>query len=150
MSYCTVDDIASDFKNITFSANSSVTDAEVQKFINEECAYIDGRICHLYETPIVEANSPVSFLILKRINIFLAADRVRHVLYVKTGMDNKDQDTKGLKSLSRNPQKDLDDILKGKLKLGDAIAKDDCIGFDTSDEPNDCCSNTFDVNKQQW
>ena len=123
---------------------------EVQSFIDQECAFINSRICHLYKTPIVEADSPNSFLVLKRINIFLAAARVRHDLYVKTGMDNKDQDTKGLRSLSRNPRKDLDDILNGKLKLGDAEAISECIGFDTSDKPNDCCNQTFDVNKQQW
>lgn len=150
MSYCTVDEVKSDFKNIQFTANSSVTIDEVQAIIDQETAYINGRICQLYVTPIVELDSPNSFAILKRINIFLAADRVRHVLYVKTGIDNKDQDSKGLKSLSRNPHKDLDDILTGKLKLGDAVKIDDFIGFDTSDEPNDCCSNTFDVNKQQW
>jgi len=150
MSYCTVEDVKSDFKNLQITSTSSVTIDEVQKFIDQECAYINSRICSLYKVPVDEIVSPMSFEVLKRINIFLAADRVRHVLYVKTGIDNKDQDTKGLHSLSRNPRKDLDEILNGKVKLGDAIKVDECIGFDTSDEPNDCCSQTFDVNKQQW
>jgi len=150
MSYCTVSEVASDFKNITFDATSSVTDTEVQSFIDQECAYINSRICHLYETPINEVSSPNSYLVLKRINIFLAADRVRHVLYTKTGRDKLDQDTKGLRSLSRHPLMDLEQIIDGKLKLGDATRINDCIGFDTSSEANDCCSNTFDVNKQQW
>lgn len=148
--YCTVDEVKADFKNLEITANSSVTIPEVEAIIEQECAYINARICSLYEVPVVEGTSPISFNVLKRINIFLAADRVRHVLYVKTGRDNSEQDTKGLKSLSRNPRKDLDEILNGKLKLGDAISIGECIGFDTSDEPNDCCSNTFDVNKQQW
>lgn len=150
MSYCTVEDVKSDFKNIQITTTSSVTIAEVEKIIAQECAYINSRICSLYKVPVDENISPMSFEVLKRINIFLAADRVRHILYVKTGRDNSDQDTKGLKSLSRNPRKDLDEILNGKIKLGDAEKIDECIGFETSDEANDCCSNTFDVNKQQW
>ena len=148
--YCTVEDVKADFKNLEITANSSVTISEVEAIITQECAYINSRICALYQVPVVEATSPISFEVLKRINIFLAADRVRHILYVKTGRDASEQDTKGLKSLSRNPRKDLDEILNGKLKLGDAIPVDECIGFDTSDETNDCCSQVFDVNKQQW
>jgi hypothetical protein len=127
-----------------------VTDAEVQNFIDQECAFINGRICTLYQTPIDEILSPISFMILKRINIFLASDRVRHVLYVKTGIDNKDQDSKGLHSLSRNPRQDLKDIQSGMLKLCDAISLDDCIGFDTAPEAGTCCDLQFDVKKQQW
>jgi hypothetical protein len=151
MSYCTVREVASDFKNIVFdSTSSSVTEAEVQAIIDQECAYINARICHLYTTPVLEGTSPVSFMVLKRINIFLAADRVRHILFTKTGRDKSDQDTKGLRSLSRNPKTDLMDIFKGKLKLGDAVALNECIGFDTGFEVNDCFSSNFDVNKQQW
>ena len=148
--YCTVEDVKSDFKNIEIETDSSVTINEVTEIIKQECAYINSRICALYTVPVVQVDSPISFEVLRRINIFLAADRVRHVLYVKTGIDNKDSDSKGLHSLSRNPREDLDEILNGKLKLGDAKAIDECIGFDTSDEANDCCTNTFDVNKQQW
>ena len=148
--YCTVEDVKSDFKNIEITTDSSVTIIEVEKIIVQECAYINSRICSLYEVPVIEGNSPISFELLKRINLFLASDRVRHILYVKTGNNNSEQDTKGLHSLSRNPRKDLDEILNGKVKLGDAVAIVECIGFDTSDEVNNCSTNTFDVNKQQW
>lgn len=150
MSYCTVEDVKSDFKNIKFSATSSVTIDEVQNIIDQECAYINGRICSLYKVPVVKTDSPMSFEVLRRINIFLAADRVRHILYVKTGRDDSEQDTKGLHSLSRNPRQDLNEILNGKLKLGDAESLEECIGFDISTKALDCCENTFDVNKQQW
>lgn len=148
--YCTVEDVKSDFKNIQITATSSVTIDEVTAIITQECAYINSRICSLYQVPVVQGTSPIAFEVLKRINIFLAADRVRHILYVKTGRDDSEQDTKGLKSLSRNPRKDLDEILNGKIKLGDAISVEECIGFDVSEKAVDCCSNTFDVNKQQW
>lgn len=148
--YCTVDEVKADFKNLEITATSSVTILEVEAIIQQECAFINSKICSLYQVPVEVGVSPMSFQVLKRINIFLAADRVRHVLYVKTGRDNSEQDTKGLKSLSRNPRKDLEEILAGKIKLGDAIPVEDCTGFDTSDEVNDCCSQVFDVNKQQW
>lgn len=150
MGYCTVDDVKSDFKNLQITTTSSVTIAEVEKFIEQECAYIHGRICSLYQTPVLVGTSPLSFEILKRINLFLAADRVRHVLQVKTGMDEKDSDAKGGRSLSRNPRKDLDEILNGKLKLVDALSVGENIGFDAPDEAGNCCSNVFDVRKQQW
>ena len=148
MSYCTIAEVASDFKDITFDSDSSVTDTEVQEFIDQECEFINGMICRRYVAPIVELDSPSAFKILKRICIFLVADRVRHVLYIKTGRDVIDQDTKGLKSLSRNPRADLKMIADGKLKLGDAVEVSSDVGFDTFDVS--CSDMTFDIKKQQW
>ena len=45
MSYCSVDDIRADFKDIVFNTTSSVTELEVEKFIEEETAFIDSMIC---------------------------------------------------------------------------------------------------------
>lgn len=149
MSYSTVDDIRSDFKDIVFNANSSVTETEVEKFIDEETAFINSMICARYKTPVIELDSPEAFLVLKRICIFLVSDRVRHVLYVKTGRDASDQDTKGLRSLSRQPRRDLEAIRDGKSKLSDAVKVDECIGFDTGSDST-CSDMTFDPSKQQW
>ena len=149
MAYSTVDDIRSDFKDIVFNANSSVTEAEVSKFIDEETAFINSMICSRYQTPVVENDSPTAFLVLKRICIFLVSDRVRHVLYTKTGRDASDQDTKGLRSLSRQPRRDLEAIRDGKSKLADAVKVADCIGFDTGTDRT-CEDMTFDTTKQQW
>lgn len=149
MSYCSVDDIRSDFKDIVFNATSSVTEDEVQKFIDEETAFIDSMICARYIVPIVELDSPNSFLVLKRIAIFLVSDRVRHVLYVKTGRDASDQNTKGLKSLSRQPRRDLEMIRDGKQKLADAETVKECIGFDVGTDST-CSDMRFDPSKQQW
>lgn len=149
MSYANVTDIASDFKDIVFNATSSVTESEVEKFIGEESAFIDSMISARYQTPIIEGDSPVSFLILKRICIFLVADRVRHVLYVKTGRDQSDQDTKGLRSLSRQPRKDLEMIRDGKMKLSDAVTNQLDIGFDVGTDKR-CDDMRFDTSKQQW
>ena len=149
MSYCSVDDVRADFKDIVFNATSSVTQAEVEKFIAEESAFIDSMICARYIAPVIEADSPNAFLVLKRICIFLVSDRVRHVLYVKTGRDASDQDTKGLRSLSRQPRKDLEAIRDGKSKLVDAETVKECIGFDVGIERT-CDDSTFDTTKQQW
>ena len=149
MSYWSVDDIRSDFKDIVFNATSSVTEAEVEKFILEESAFIDSMICSRYQVPVAEIDSPNAFLVLKRICIFLASDRVRHVLYVKTGRDNSEQDTKGLKSLSRQPRRDLEAIRDNKSKLGDAIALEECIGFDVGTDST-CSDMLFNPRKQQW
>lgn len=149
MTYCQVSDIQSDFKDIVFNTTSSVTDTEVEKFIQEEGAFINSMICSRYVVPVIENDSPNAFLVLKRIAIFLVADRVRHVLYVKTGRDASDQDTKGLRSLSRNPRKDLEAIRDGKSKLSDAVKVQECIGFDVGTDQT-CSENLFDTTKQQW
>lgn len=149
MKYCTAIDVQSDFKNIEFSETSSLKLSEVEEIIEQESAFINGRISHVYKVPVIVANSPISFSILKRICVFLASDRVRHVLEVKTGHKATEQETKGERSLSRNPRKDLDDILTGKLKLADAESISGSVGFDTSDLV-DCSTKVFDTNKQQW
>lgn len=149
MSYCSVDDIRSDFKDIVFSATSSVTETEVSTIIQEESAFINSMISARYETPVSQVDSPNSFLVLKRICIFLVADRVRHILYVKTGRDASDQDTKGLRSLSRQPRKDLESIRDGKSKLTDATAVQTNIGFDVGTDQT-CSDMIFDTTKQQW
>ena len=82
MGYCTVGDVSSDFKNIEFSATSTVTDTEVGDFIDQESAFIDSMICSVYVVPVTGSSS---LLLLKKIAIALVADRVRHVLYTKTG-----------------------------------------------------------------
>lgn len=147
MSYCSVPDVASDFKNITFNATSTVTDSEVESFIEQESAFMDSMICSVYVVPVTGTQS---LLLLKKIAIHLVADRVRHVLYTKTGQDNKDQDTKGLKSLSRDPRGDLKMIQSGALKLADAVALTSNIGFDTGDDVPGCDQRVFDVTRQQW
>lgn len=147
--YCLVDDIRSDFKDIVFSATSSVTEDEVTKFIAEETAFIDSIICARYVVPIIEGTSPNSFLVLKRICIFLVSDRVRHVLYVKTGNDSKDSDSKGLRSLSRQPRADLNSIRDGKSKLSDATTQQECIGFDVGIDSS-CEDMRFNPSKDQW
>jgi hypothetical protein len=144
--YCTNTEVASDFKNITFSPTSTVTDSEVDELILQESAFIDSMICSSYQVPITGTNS---LLLIKKIAISLVSDRVRHVLYTKTGSDDKDQDTKGLKSLSRDPRGDLKKIQEGTLKLGDAVALTTNIGFDTGDSPG-CDEMVFDVRRQQW
>lgn len=149
MGYCTVDEVASDFKDIEFSNDSSVTTAEVESFIDQEAAFINSMINDRYITPIIEGDSPNSFLTLKRINVFLAADRVRHVLAVKTGRDASDQDTKGLRSISRQPRADLKNIRDGKSDLIDAIEKSSNIGFDVGSDKS-CDDMIFNPKKQQW
>lgn len=147
MPYCLFTDIQSDFKNIVFTATSSVTEAEVVEAIRQESEFIDGMICSVYQTPVLPGPSPKATLILKRIAIFLTSDRVRHILYTKTGTDSKDQDTKGLHSFSRNPNKSLLQIQEGTLKLIDAVELSSNIGFDTGEK---CCDPLFDPCKDQW
>ena len=89
MAYSTNSDIQSEFKNLAYSS-SGITSAEVDEFIAQEDAYIDGRIGNKYDTPVTASNS---VKILKTISIQLVAARVKTILAVKTGIPVTDQDS---------------------------------------------------------
>lgn len=149
MGYCTASEVASDFKNINFNASSSVTQSEVEAFIDQESAFVNDMISNKYKTPVGSSESPNSYLTLKRITIALVADRVRHVIEVKTGRELNDQETKGHISMSRDPQKDLRAIRDGKMRLLDAVPIDN-VGFDSGLISEDDCDTTFKVDGEQW
>lgn len=143
MGYCLKEDVAADFKDITFDTNSSVKDSEVDSWIDEASAYMDTFLSSRYIVPVTGTQS---LLVLKSICIYIVSDRVRNVLYTKTGVAEKNQDTKATFSYSRNPRKDLTMIQDGEIKLIDAQVLSVNIGFDTGckDEP------VFNTSKDMW
>lgn len=145
MPYCTLEDIQSDFAEIIFDADSKVTDAKVDDYIASESNYIDSYISSKYAVPVVEANSPMAFDLLKRICIFRVSDRIRNILEIKTGDDKINQDVKGQ---SRTPSDDLKKIIDGKLRLIDAplATTDDGLSYGVTD----ASYKPFSLNQQQW
>lgn len=143
--YCILSDIQSDFGDITFDADSKVTDTKVDEFIVSESNYIDSYISSKYAVPVVEANSPSAFALLKRICIFRVSDRIRNILEIKTGDNAINQDVKGQ---SRTPSDDLKKIIDGKLRLIDAplATTDDGLSYGLTDSSY----KPFSLNQDQW
>jgi hypothetical protein len=118
VAYCTDTDISSEFKGITFSASTAVTDTEVDGFIDQSSSLIDGIISSKYEVPITGA---ASLLIMKMICIWIVKARILSILSVKTPQDKTKQDPDG-PTLLKQAMDMLKAIKKGDLILTDAVA----------------------------
>ena len=132
MAYSTVSEVASEFKDVEFTATTKVTDTEVLRFIDEAEALINGLVSCKYVVPILTGPSPESFKILRMVEIWLVADRVRQIMQVKDiSVTKVQQGTRG-----PNSKKAAMDLLKkicdGTLKLTDAVlasSSDGVTGF---------------------
>lgn len=116
MSYCTYSDVAAEFKNITFSASSSITDTEVTEFIAQADAYIDSRIGLKYQVPITGS---ASLKIVKRLSIWLVSARIKEILTVKLGQPIGEQETRS-GDLNQMANDELSLIVKGQMTLSDS------------------------------
>ena len=144
--YCSLDDIKTEFANsINLDSNPKLPATDIDNLIVSESNYIDSNIASKYLTPIDKNNSPLAYELLKRICVYLDADRIRNILNIKTGVQTLDQD---VKAPNRTPKDDLFSIVDGKLRLIDGIiaTDDDGVAFgfqETEYKP-------FELNKQQW
>ena len=129
MGYCTVSEVASEFKDVTFNSSSTVTDTEVSGFIDQQTEVIDARLSSKYDVPIVEADSPKSFKILKMICIWCVADRVRQIMQVKEIGDEKLKQGTRAPNSCKKAEALLEQILNGKLPLQDANLLSSADGF---------------------
>lgn len=145
MAYCTYANVASEFKNTTFSATSPVTDTEVTDIITQTDAEIDARLSTVYQTPITGASS---IILLKTISIYISAARVSKIIEIKTGESDKDQPRRVEERLAA--EKMLQDIIKGVLPLVDATKKVSTGGVRSYTSDNTCIKPVFDVTKDQW
>jgi len=143
MAYSINTDIQAEFKNLTYSSNG-ITSAEVDEYIAQEDAYIDGIVGRKYNTPITGTNS---LKIVKTISVQLVAARVKRILAVKTGIPETEQDSSsGLQGMAL---KKLDEIAEGRLLLSDADlarASDGVNSFAVSDD----LSHIFKRDVDQW
>lgn len=118
MAYCEVSDVISEFKDLDVNASTSVTLTEIQDWIDEDASLINSYISKRYTVPVVEADSPMSFEVLKMINRLLVYKRVHDVLKIKTGVKEVNQSTS--KSRYEKAWKILKGIACGDLDLTDA------------------------------
>jgi len=148
MAYATSAHISSEFKDITFSASTKVTDTEVDRFIEEADAEIDSVLSKRYVTPITGS---VSLILIRQISIWLVAQRVKDILVVKTGVKGSDQGN--LRNddirLDRKAKNMLQDIVNEKLDLVDATFLDSSGGVSSYNVDNNI-GHVFDRESNQW
>lgn len=116
--YAAVSDIQGEFKNITFSTSTSVPTANVTRFLDEADAEINAKIGQIYETPIDSTNNPISFKILRHIEIDLVASRIKAIVEVKSTDDKTNQSSK-LDPMQAARDR-IQEIVDRKLPLPDA------------------------------
>ena len=108
--YCSVQEIRDEFAGLTISsAGTKVTETQVEAWINQESAQINAVISNRYQIPIVEGNSPISFLVLKRIALFRVSERVKNKIEIKTSVEQTSSEEKAFVQ-TRTPNSDLKDI----------------------------------------
>jgi hypothetical protein len=149
MAYSTKEHVAAEFKGMVasggFSASSTPTGSDVERFIEEADAEIDGRVGTRYVTPITGEKSLV---IIRSISIGLVAGRVKEILRVKSGDAKVDQETRAGDMISHARSK-LKWIAEGTLLLSDATLKK--AGDGVSPTKTACDTKPiFDKDKEQW
>jgi len=80
MSYATVDEVKSMFRDFTDSSDPAVTDAEITLFLDNSTGIIDAKIGTLYTLPATLIDNPVSFSILKQVQMFMVASVIDEIL----------------------------------------------------------------------
>lgn len=115
--YADTDDVASEFKGITFSATSRVTTTEVGNFIDEAEARIEAKLGMIYSIPITGTKS---LLIMKTLVVQSVKARILDILYVKTGNPEADQGGSGSASLYKEVKETIADLVSKKMLLIDA------------------------------
>lgn len=147
MAYCTQAQIESEFKSMTFSATTPVTDTDITRFIVEADAKIDSKLAVKYTTPITGANS---LIVVRTIAIKLIKHRIERIINVKTpsAAGNQGEET----SLLDEAEKELDDLAKGMAVLTDATLATSADGVKsyTSTTVSTTYERNFSIGETQW
>lgn len=148
MSYSVYGDVAAEFKSMTFSSTSAVTDTQVTEFIAQADAIIDGRIGLKYTLPVTDT---AGLKILKAISIAIVSDRVRDIMKVMTGQAETSQQARprGGSTVPAGPYQMLKDIIEGNLKLGNQALASTVDGISSGTIVDDVCP-VFDADLVQW
>lgn len=91
MSYATVNDVKSLFRNLAGATDPAVTDAYIQVYLDNAAAFINSRLSGLYLLPITSGANPISAKILSQIEAFKVAAIVDNILNSYSDGDKKPQ-----------------------------------------------------------
>lgn len=155
MTYAIEEDIQNELKRIVIGGDTGVTRNAIVDFLTQEGAKIDAFIGKRYTTPIVLADDPKSFALLKKIEIDFVVYRVTKILNLSRSVPIPEkgvtQDiTEG--SAYRESMKMLQQIKDGKLDLPDSDLINSSAGFGSfhSESINSDVVPCFDRTAQQW
>lgn len=150
MSYCTYSDVAKEFKSITFSSSTAVTDSQVTAFIAQADAVINAKIGLKYAMPITDTDA---LTILKMISVGMVADRVRDIVKTQSGDAQTSQQARprGGATTPASPWAMLDSIVKGDMLLGSAALASSADGVKSGmTDGSSSAELIFDVDETQW
>lgn len=147
MGYCTVSDLAGDFKATTFSSTSMITDTTVAQFITEASALIDSYVGARYVVPVTGTSSLSLMSLYCRT---LVADRVRGILANRQQTNtDANQQVKSDGFSVKDVIKALQDIKDGVTTLVDGTLINATASFYSNN--NQCGVNPrFRKNSRQW
>lgn len=150
MTYATENDIANEFKNGVFNANTTVNSSALSGFLSQEGALIDSYIVNRYALPI---SDPQAILVLKKIEIDLVAYRVAKIQDLKKS--NPIPDGRIVQDLSngasyRQSMKMLQALKNGELDLNGETEINPTGGLSSFATDNTDCSPVFKKCEKQW
>lgn len=148
MAYTTKDEVAADFKDITFANGDSISDTDVIGFISESDALIDSYISNRYTTPV--SGGPVALNLLKLLSRSLTAARVKRILEVKQEKNaDPNQNVLGVLLPVSKVMQILEDLKNGDANLIDAVENQGANGFYSQNVAGGVCF-TAKKDEQQW
>lgn len=145
-SYASVQNVADEFKNISFSSTTHPTDTAVDRFITESESYVNARLKVKYQLPITD---PDAVNLLRLITLGFVVARVREIQRVQTGNPGTSQDVRGGADPVKMANDLLDQIITDKITLPNSTpyrSSDGVVSynFDTPVSP------FFRKDTQQW
>lgn len=98
--------------------DDAVSTADVTEWIAQAFAYINSRISSKVTTPVVLADSPNAYAILRTIETLLVCHRIQNALNLQTGRDATNQNAG--RDFLKEAKDYLKEILDGTIVLDDA------------------------------
>lgn len=146
--YCQVSDVQSDFKSISFTSGSNVTDAAVTGFITEASALIDSYVGQRWVTPI--SGDAGSLALMSLYCRTLVSERIRGIMANKqTTNADANQEVRGVGYKTSDVMQALKDISTGLIQLSGASLVNANASFKSNNFDRGIQAR-FHKNRRQW
>lgn len=147
MAYTTVAEIQADFKSMTFSPTSNVTDSAVTEFIVEADSLINSYVGTVYVVPVTTGDG---LNLLKLLSRSLVSARIKRIMEVKQDKNpDPSQNVLGVLLSPTAVMKILTDIKSQTAALAGAVLLAASGGFFSANVSNDVCPR-MKKDEKQW
>lgn len=148
MAYTTSEEIQSDFKDVTFTSSTNVTEDDVTQFIVESDALINAYVGARYIVPVSQAGDGLN--LLKLLSRSLVTARIKKIMEVKQEKSvDGNQNVVGVFLSPKEVMKILSDIKDDVLKLAGADPLASGGGFYSNNYSNDVEA-VVQKSEKQW